>query len=145
MNADRSLLGTWISLSLDSGSAAAGAECVWHVVDDTTCVYEMRTGSGLMISWFQCWPCEGGILRFPLGKITRQMFKGAAEFVPIAWDESGLTMNGFRFERVEELPVPERNDVYPGLRPGEDGSAVGHSFVSEILDHLPEPPMAGAD
>jgi hypothetical protein len=115
-------------------------ECLWHVLDDSTCVYEQQTGMGLMISWFQYWRLEDGILRFPLSKTTRAMFKGGAQFVPIEWEDSHLTMNHYRFHRVDDVPVPDRYDVFPGTRPNENGTPVPHSFRSRVLDHLPEPP-----
>jgi hypothetical protein len=95
---------------------------------------------GLMISWFQYWLHEGGILRFPLSKTTRSMFQKGAEYVPIALEASHLTMNGYRFNRVGELPMPDRFDVFPGTRPGVDGSPIPHFLRSKVLEHLPEPP-----
>lgn len=68
------------------------------------------------------------------------MFKEGAEYVPIVLEATHLTMNGYRFDRVDALPVPDRFDVFPGTRPDENGSPIPHSFRSMILDHLPEPP-----
>jgi hypothetical protein len=140
MTSATSLIGTWIGLPKGSRIPTCPPECIWHVVDDGTCVYEQQTEMGLMISWFQYWLHEGGILRFPLSKTTRSMFQKGAEYVPIALEASHLTMNGYRFNRVGELPMPDRFDLFPGTRPGVDGSPIPHFLRSKVLEHLPEPP-----
>ncbi len=140
MTSPRSLVGTWVGRPKGSSDPGSPQECTWHVVDDSTCVYEQQTGMGLMISWFQYWRIEDGILRFPLSKTTRSMFKGGAQFVAIELENSHLMMNGYRFHRVSDLPVPDRHDVFPGTRPDENGTPVPHSFTSRVMEHLPEPP-----
>jgi hypothetical protein len=135
-----SLIGTWVGLPKGSTVPTSPPECIWHVVDDSTCVYEQQTEMGLMTSWFQYWLHEDGILRYPLSKTTRSMFKAGAEYVPIVFEASHLTMNGYRFNRVGELPIPDRFDVFPGTRPGADGSPIPHFLRSKVLENLPEPP-----
>ena len=83
MNAAPSLIGTWVSLPKGASIPATPPECIWHVLDHRTCVYERQTDMGLLISWYQYWLHEDGILRFPLSETTRAMFKGGAEYVPI--------------------------------------------------------------
>jgi hypothetical protein len=68
------------------------------------------------------------------------MFKAGAEHVPIVLEAAHLTMNGYRFNRVGELTIPDRFDVLPGTRPGADGSPIPHFLRSKVLEHLPEPP-----
>jgi hypothetical protein len=147
MTSATSLIGTWVGLPKGSSVPTSPPECIWHVVDDSTCVYEQQTQMGLMISWFQYWLHEDGILRYPLSKTTRSMFKGGAEYVPIVLEATHLTMNGYRFNRVGVLPIPDRYDVFPGTRPDEIGSPIPHSFRSKVLEHMSEPPngeQAGA-
>gem|GEM_PF-7066220 len=94
---------------------------------------------GMMIAWFQYWPHEDGILRYPLGKTARSLW-AAAEYVPIALEASHLTMHEYRFDRVAKLPIPDRFDVFPGTRPDENGSPIPHSFRTKVQEYLPEPP-----
>jgi hypothetical protein len=141
-----SLIGTWAALAKEAGGPSRPPECIWHVIDDSTCVYEQRTEMGLMISWFQYWLHEDGILRYPLTKMTRSMFrKSGAEYVPFELEATHLTMNGYRFDRVGELPIPDRFDIFPGTRPDDNGSPIPHSFRSKVLDHLKEPPIGDRD
>ena len=135
-----SLIGTWVGLPKDSCIPASPPECRWHVVDDCTCVYEQQTEMGLMISWFQYWLHEEGILRYPLSKTTRAMFKSGAEYVPLALEDTHLTMNGYRFIRVAEMNLPERVDIFPGTRPDENGTPIPHFFRGSVCEHLPAPP-----
>ena len=140
MTAAPSLIGTWVSLPKGASFPATPPECIWHVLDHRTCVYESQTDMGLLISWYQYWLHEDGILRFPLSETTRAMFKAGAEYVPIVVEATHLTMNGYRFNRVAELPIPDRLDVFPGTRPDENGSPIPHSFRCKLQDHLPGPP-----
>ena len=135
-----SLLGTWVSLLTVPGSSDDRPDCIWHVVDEATCVYEQWTEMGLMISWFQYWLHADGILRYPLSNTARSMFKAGAGFVPLELQADHLTMNGYRFSRSSGLTVPERFDVFPGTRPDESGSRIPFSFRGKILHHLTEPP-----
>jgi hypothetical protein len=134
------LAGTWMGLPEGASDPGSPQVCTWHVLDESTCVYEQQTEMGLMIAWFQYWRVEDGILRFPLSKTTRAMFKRGAQFVRIQLEDSCLMMNNYRFHRVDALPVPDRYDVFPGTRPDENGSAVPHSFRSRVSEHVPEPP-----
>ena len=68
------------------------------------------------------------------------MFKGGAEYVPIALEDTHLTMNGYKFKRVGELPIPDRFDVFPGTRLDANGSPIPYSFRGKVRQHLPEPP-----
>lgn len=135
-----SLIGTWVSLLKDPRSSDDRPDCIWHVIDEKTCVYEQATEMGLMISWFQYWPHVDGIRRYPLSKTARSMFKTGAGFVPLELEAAHLTMNGYRFVRSRGLPVPQRFDVFPGTRPDESGSRVPFCFRGKLLDHLTEPP-----
>ena len=134
------LIGSWVPLAKGTSISASPPECIWHVVDDSTCVYEQQTEMGLMISWFQYWIHEEGILRYPLCENTRAMYKSGAEYVPLALEASYLTMHGCRFDRVSGLPVPDRVDIFPGTRPDENGIPVPHFFRGNLCDPLPEPP-----
>lgn len=140
MDLSGSLLGTWVSLLKDPGSSDERPDCIWHVVDEKTCVYEQRTEMGLMVSWFQYWLHADGILRYPLSKTARSMFKGGAVFVPLELEAVHLTMNGYRFARSSGLRVPERFDVFPGTRPDDRGSPIPFCFRGEVLEHLTDPP-----
>jgi hypothetical protein len=142
MTSAPSMIGTWVSLPKGAGIPSSPPECIWHVVDDSTCVYEQQTEMGLMISWFQYWCHEEGILRYPLSKATRPMFK-SAEYVPILVADTHLIMNGYRFNRVDPLPIPERYDVLPGTRPDENGIRIPIRIRSKVRDHLSEPPHEG--
>ena len=135
-----SLIGTWVSLPKGASIPATPPECIWHILDHSTCVYEQQTDMGLMVSWFQYWLHENGLLRYPLSEMTRYLFKGA-EYVPIVLEATHLTMNGYRFNRAGELPVPDRFDVLPGRRPVENGSLIPDSFRSKLQGHLPGPPI----
>lgn len=137
-----SLIGTWVSTPKGSSIPASPPECIWHVVDHNTCVYEQQTERGLLISWFQYWLHEEGILRYPLTKTTRAMFKSGAEYVPIALEASQLSMNGYRFNRVAGLPLPEFFDVFPGTLPDKNGTPIPHFLRSSVCDHLLEPPKS---
>lgn len=143
MDLSGSLLGTWVSLLKAHRSSEGRPDCIWHVIDEKTCVYEQWTGMGLMISWFQYWLQADGILRYPLSKTARSMFKTGAGFVPLEWEATHLTMNGYRFARSSGLTVPERFDVFPGTRPDESGSRIPFSFRGKVLDHLTVPPRDG--
>jgi hypothetical protein len=146
MTAAPSLIGTWIGRPKGSSIPSSPPECIWHVVDCSTCVYEQQTEMGLMVSWFQYWLHEEGILRYPLTKTTRSMYrKGGSEYVPIIFEGTHLTMHEYRFDRAGELPIPDRFDIFPGTRPDESGSPIPHSFRSKVLDHLPEPPIGEQD
>ena len=145
MTSAASLIGTWVSVPKGAIDPSSPPECIWHVLDDSTCVYEQQTDMGVMISWFQYWRHEEGILRYPLSKTTRSMFKGGAEYLPITSEDTHLTMNGYRFNRVGELPIPDRFDVFPGTRPDANGSPVPHSFRGKIREHLLEPPNGEQD
>lgn len=134
------LIGTWVSLPGESNTPSCPPGCIWRVLDESTCVYEQQTDMGIMISWFQYWPQEGGILRYPLCKGTRSIFKGKAEQVQMEWGETHIIMNGYRFVRVDELPPPDRFDVYPGTRPDANGKPIPHSVKSKLQDLLSEPP-----
>ena len=140
MNSALSLIGTWVAHSMESSDPNSQPECIWHVLDGSTCVYEQQTEMGLMISWFQYWCHEEGILRYPLSKATRPMFE-FAEYVPILVADAHLIMNGYRFDRAESLPVPDPFDVLPGTRPGENGIPIPIRIRSKIRDHLSEPPI----
>jgi len=72
------------------------------------------------------------------------MFK-SAEYVPISVADTHLIMNGYRFDRVEILPVPDRFDVLPGTRPDENGIPVPIRIRSKVRDHLSEPPKGEQD
>ena len=134
------LIGTWIGLPNGSSVPASPPDCIWHVLDDGTCVYEQQTEVGLMISWFQYWPHEGGILRYPLSKGVRSLFHGKAQYVPIELADTHLTMNGYRFNRVGVMPIPDRFDVNPGTRPNANGAPIPTFFRNKLQDLLLEPP-----
>jgi hypothetical protein len=68
------------------------------------------------------------------------MFKGGANYVPIALEANHLIVDGYRFNRVAGLPIPDRFDVFPGTRPDENGTPKPYSFKDKVCDHLPEPP-----
>ncbi len=120
--------------------------CIWHVIDDRTCIYEIRTDIGIVTSWFQYWPDAEGILRYPLSKTTRSTFK-IAQRVPIELKSGYLVVNGYRFDRAKDLPIPPRIDRFPGTRPDENGHPIPTKFKCELLDYVSEPPKVeqGAD
>ncbi len=140
MNTHPSLLGSWVSFGENPQASDDVPDCTWHVVDNRTCVYEQRTEMGLSISWFQYWQDADGILRYPLCKTTRSMFK-TAEYVPIQIDSAHLIMNGYRFELVAGLSVPERRDHFPGARPDEDGLPTPHTSKARLQEYLSDPPI----
>ena len=139
MEPSTSLLGSWVSPSGDHCASDDVPNCIWHVVDDRTCVYEQRTEMGLLVSWFQYWADAGGILRYPLGESTRSMFR-PAQHVPITVEADHLLVNGHRFERVRGLPIPERCDLMPGTRPDKNGNPTPHTFKSKLQEYLTHPP-----
>jgi hypothetical protein len=55
MSDKNSLIGTWVSIYEDCRIPGNLLKCIWHVLDDTTCVYEQQTEVGFMILWFQYW------------------------------------------------------------------------------------------
>ncbi len=141
MNLYPSLLGSWVNLPEDRFASNDVSNCVWHVVDERTCVYEQRTEMGIMVSWFQYWAHEGGFFRFPLSNNSRSMFK-TAEYVSVTVGFDHLLMNGCRFDLVRGLAIPERYDLFPGTRPDENGCPAPHTFKAKLQEHLPNPPGA---
>ena len=105
--------------------------CIWHVIDDRTCVYEQRIDMGVLISWFQYWTTTNGILIYPLSESTRSMFKVACH-VPIALQCESLVANGYRFDRAFNLPIPKRIDLFPGTRPDENGHPIPTSLQASF-------------
>lgn len=132
-------LGAWISLPSDENEMSDFGTCTWHVVDHQTCVYEQEVPMGMSVSWFQYWETEEGLLRYPLSKTGRSMFK-VAESVAIKLESDSLLMNGYRFDRTTGLALPDRIDFFPGTRPDENGDPIRCRFKGELLDHLAEPP-----
>jgi len=141
MESNLNLLGTWASHADDPNSTSGSPACVCHFVDDQTYVLLHRVEMGQLITWFQYWPAEGGILFYPLSQGARAMFK-TAEYVPIIRKSDHLLVKGHRFDQVSGLPLPERCDHFPGTRPDEHGRPVPHTFKGKLLDPLPFPPAA---
>ena len=131
------LLGSWASHSEDHNPFVES--CVWHVVDHQTCAYEHHLDTGLLVSWFQYWVVEGGILQFPLSETTRWMFTTAV-CVSITLESGYLLMNGHRLNRVHGLSIPERFDLFPGTRPDENGQHRPYTFKRKLQGHLTDPP-----
>jgi hypothetical protein len=84
---------------------------------------------------------KDGILRYPLSKTSRSMFKDGAEFVPVALEDNHLIMNEYEFKLTDNLPIPDRYNVFPGARIDENGVPKLHSFKKEVCEHLEEPPL----
>lgn len=141
MESNLNLLGTWASHADDPNSTSDSPACVCHFVDDQTYVLLHRGEMGLLITWFQYWPAEGGILSYPLSQGSRVMFKTAV-YAPIIRESDHLLVNGQRFDQVSGIPLPERCDHFPGTRPDEHGRPVPHTFKGKLLDHLSLPPLA---
>ena len=94
---------------------------------------------GLLVSWFQYWVKEGGILTYPLSATTRSMCK-AAVYVPITLESGYLLSNGQRLNLVKGLSIPERFDLFPGTRPDENGQPIPFTFKGKLQGYLPDPP-----
>jgi hypothetical protein len=144
MKKELSLLGSWIQTSDEDKSHGGVPSCIWHVIDNRTCVYEIRTDIGIVTSWFQYWPDNEGILQYPLSKTTRSTFK-LAQRIPIELKSEYLVMNGYRFERAKDLPIPPRNDLFPGTRPDENGHPIPTEFKSDLQDYVSDPPRGEQD
>jgi hypothetical protein len=139
MKTSFSLHGSWVSKSADDTLHGYSPNCIFHVIDDRTCVYEQRIDFGIMITWFQYWTSPDGILRYPLSGMGRSLFK-VAESVLITLRSKYLIMNGHRFDRACDLPIPERFDRFPGTRPDENGLPIPTHFKCKLLEYLAEPP-----
>jgi hypothetical protein len=135
-----SLIGTWVFIPNELDAQHGTRECVLHILDNRTCVYEQQTDMGLMVSWFQYWHHEEGILRYPLTNATRPMFD-SAEFIPVTVSDTHLIMNGHRLDRVDGLPIPEPFDILPGTRPNDNGDPIPTKWRSKVRDYLDKPPQ----
>lgn len=140
MNPSHSLIGSWASESIVASTEDV-AQCIWHVIDERTCVYEQQTDMGRLVAWFQYWTVTGAILRFPLSSGTRSLFK-AAERIPIEFESNVLIMKGHKFKRTNGLPIPERFDLSPGERRDESGNPIPQNYISALQDYLSEPPTS---
>jgi hypothetical protein len=67
------------------------------------------------------------------------MFK-VAEHVAIKVEPDHIVMNGYRFNRAVDFPIPDRFDVFPATRPDEKGHPRPFSFKNKLQEYLAEPP-----
>jgi hypothetical protein len=136
------LIGSWVVVESGDGSQPESTRrTIWHVLDHQTCVYQQWTDYGWLISWFQYWPVEGGILQYSLSKFGRNLFK-TPKYVPITFQSDHLVSKGHKLIRATNLPIPERYDLHPGRRPDVNGNQIPNDLRFPLQPLLPEPPRA---
>ncbi len=127
------ILGSWIHTPGQSDTHKISHKCAWHFIDSNTTVTEVNLDEGLMVSWFQYWPAENGILRYPLGRTTRAFFK-IAEYFPLHIEDETIVINGYMFKPLIGRKIPPRWDFHPGGEKNE------HGFRSPLEPPLDSPP-----
>jgi hypothetical protein len=135
----RGIIGCWY---FDPGSVEdpeIRKSCAIHILDDWTYVVEQNTEEGLMVSWFQYWLIEKGILSYPLSELTRQGFRAASE-IEVSRNGECLTFRGYVMTPLKERKLPPRKDRFPGSMPKEGGGRKDASFSRSLEELLEAPP-----
>ncbi len=135
------LKGSWIYDPDKCPNVKKGPKTVFHFVGNSTYVMEIDLDEGLMVTWFQYWFTDKGIIRYPLSEHTRAMYNQGEEQV-LTVSEGKLIVDGFLMTPLCGRAIPPQCDFIPGSKLDEHGNRVPKTFRSKLLPPIDKPPIA---